>query len=242
MLPVPRASRKRPAPEHPPCVGRPGEGRLAAGGSIEGVRPLVLLLLTCAGASLPGCVLANSNLQEVEPARFYRSGQMSAARLEKNAERLGIRTVINLRGHHPEERWWREEAAVTEAMGIAHHDLSWSARRLPDPGSLDAFVQLVRTAEAPILVHCQGGVHRAAVASAIFLLLEGHSVRRAREEFGIFFLDAEVGALVDLYEGSALPFATWAHERYPELYEERRPAPCESRSHREPDPVPRQIR
>jgi len=92
-------------------------------------------------------------------------------------------------------------------------------KRLPPPESLAAFVELVETAERPILVHCQGGTHRTGVASAVFLLLEGADLKDAREQFGPFFGDAPIGNLLDLYEGSDMPFGEWSREVYPSVYE-----------------------
>ncbi len=167
---------------------------------------------------LPGCVLANANLQEVAPARLYRSGQMDAATLQRNVERLGIRTVINLRGGGARNRFWREEVEVCRELGVVHHDLHWRESRLPAPTSLAAYVSWLREAPEPILVHCKAGVQRAAVGAAVFLLREGWSPAVARRQFGLLFLDARVGDVVDLYEGSKLPFDRWVLEVYPGLY------------------------
>jgi protein tyrosine/serine phosphatase len=158
------------------------------------------------------------NMATVEPGNFYRSGQIPGGRLSAVVRRHGIRTVINLRGAAPQEDWYRAELSACESLGVAHEDFDWFKDHLPEPESLAAFVRLINEAERPILVHCQGGVHRSAVASACYLLMNGASVDEARDEFGLFFNDAPIGGLLDLYEGSALPFAQWVATVYPERY------------------------
>lgn len=128
-----------------------------------------------------------------------------------------IKTVVNLRGENPDESWYSCEVAVCEQNDVAHHDLSWTMRRIPTPESLLQLIDWINSEPRPILVHCQAGVHRAAVASAVYRLLRGDSVEEAREEFGIFFMDAPIGALLDLYDESK-PFEKWAREDYPAIY------------------------
>ena len=178
-------------------------------------RVLALVILATVA---PGCAYLDSNFRTVQPDAFYRSGQMSAARLAKAIEDHGIATVINLRGAS-DEPWYVEELGVCDAAGVAHYDLDWTKRRLPEPESLAAYVTLLQTADRPLLVHCQGGTHRTGVASAVYILLQGGDVPRAREEFGFFFDDAPIGELLDLYEGSPLPFADWVRIDYPALWE-----------------------
>ncbi len=166
----------------------------------------------------PGCAVIDDNFRAVTPGAFFRAGQMTAGELGAKIRRHGIRTVINLRGSHPEQDWYREERAVCHAHGVAHFDLAWSMERLPTPESLAQFVTWVETCKRPILVHCHAGVHRAGVASASFLLTQGATTETARRQLGLFFRDAPIGRLLDLYEGSDIPFDEWIVTRYPELY------------------------
>jgi protein tyrosine phosphatase (PTP) superfamily phosphohydrolase (DUF442 family) len=174
-----------------------------------------LLTVLCAST---GCAQSNHNFRAVESGRFYRSGQMGGASLARALSRHHIRTVINLRGAHPEEAWYQEELRVCAALGVTHHDFSWSMASLPPPESLARFADLLRTAEYPVLAHCQAGVHRAAMASSCYLLLQGAGLPEARRQIGLFFFDAPIGRLLDLYEGSALPFDQWVAVEYPHVY------------------------
>lgn len=179
------------------------------------------ILLFCTVAFTGGCVYLNSNFRVVEDGRLYRSGQMGSQRLERTIDRHAVRTVINLRGPNPDEPWYQEELSVCQTLGVAHHDISWSKAVLPGPESLNRLVALFKESPTPILVHCQGGTHRSAVAAAVYVLLEGATVDEARQQMGAFFNDAPIGELLDLYEPSLDPFEKWAAETYPEQYRRR---------------------
>jgi len=177
---------------------------------------LAALLAMCAFAS--GCARLGDNLRTVEDGLLYRSGQMRAGTLEHVIAHRGIATVINLRGGHPETAWYGDELEVCAKHGVDHHDFLWSKDRLVPPESLLGYLDVIDTARAPILVHCQGGVHRAAVAATCFLLHRGATPNEVRGQFGLFFNDAPIGGIVDLYERSTLPFDRWVETEYPALY------------------------
>lgn len=185
------------------------------------VQPILLLVLLTALSS--GCARLGANLREVDPGAYYRSGQMNRAVLNVTIDVYNIKTVVNLRGESPEERWYRGETTVCAKQGVGHYDLDWTMRRPPEPESLQAFVTIVTGAEQPMLVHCQGGVHRAAVAAACYRLMQGDSVEEARQEFGLLFNDAPIGQLLELYEDSQLyerggAFEQWVFDEYPAQY------------------------
>lgn len=159
------------------------------------------------------------NFRTVEDGVFYGSRQMGERALEKNIQKRNIKTLINLRGHNPGSSWYDVEAAVCERLGIAHENFAWSKNSLPDPESLIRFIEVIETGEKPFLAHCAGGTHRTGVAAAVYLLLKGADTATARKQFGPFFNNAPIGQLVDLYEGSDIPFKQWAQEIYPGLYE-----------------------
>src|SRR4051794_8668165 len=47
-------------------------------------------------------ILYTDNFHAVVPGAAYRSGQMTSEELGSRIHELGIRTVVNLRGEHPE--------------------------------------------------------------------------------------------------------------------------------------------
>ncbi len=173
--------------------------------------PLVLSL---------GCAHMDDNFRAVDDDTFYRSAQMHGGRLGKAIRDHGITTVVNLRGES-DEPWHADEVQVCDAFGVKHVDFKWSMRKLPDPESLAAYVDLVEQADGPMLVHCQGGIHRAGTASAVYVLMHGGTPDQARDQFGVYFHNAPIGQLVTLFEnrGSNEPFAQWVHTSYPAAYE-----------------------
>jgi protein tyrosine phosphatase (PTP) superfamily phosphohydrolase (DUF442 family) len=180
----------------------------------------VLLGLAVVALAIPVWLyFPGHNFRTVEPWAFYGSRQMGERALEKTIQKRNIKTVINLRGHNPGSPWYDVEVAVCERLGIAHENFSWSKNSLPDPESLMRFIEVIETGERPFLAHCAGGTHRTGVAAAVYLLLKGANIASARKEFGPFFNNAPIGQLVDLYEGSDMPFKQWAQEIYPGLYE-----------------------
>ena len=164
----------------------------------------------------------NDNLRAVERGEFYRSAQMSPERLAYAAKKRDIKTLISLRGVKDGEAWRTAEIQKCEELGITRYDVPLSMRKLPPPESLKQLVELCKTAEKPILVHCQAGIHRAGTASAIYELLEGKSVDEAKGQFTFFFFDAPIGEVVELYRGSTLPFDEWVEKEYPALYEKHK--------------------
>lgn len=178
------------------------------------LRAVALLVLTA------GCAHMDDNFRAVDEDVFYRSAQMRGGRLGKAIRDHDIATVVNLRGAS-DEAWHADEKAVCEAFGVEHIDYKWSMKRLPDPESLAAYVELVERTEGPVLVHCQGGIHRAGTASAIYVLMHGGTPDEAREQFGVYFHNAPIGQLVTLYEnrGNDTPFAEWVRTDYPAAYE-----------------------
>ncbi len=184
-------------------------------------RGLWLPLLTLALIALaPGCAYLNGNFRAVDDGRLYRSGQLHADALQRRMEQHDIAAVISLRSPNPDEAWYHEELAVCDALDVPHYSLGWSKNSLPEPASLQRYVTLLQDAEGPVLVHCQGGVHRSSIASAVYVLMQTDSVRQAREQLARGFDHAPIGALLDLYARHDEPFIPWVSRTYPRLYAE----------------------
>lgn len=177
-----------------------------------------LFVFIAAIPAISGCAYLNGNFRAVEEGRLYRSGQLDPAALERRIQEHSIREVVSLRDPNPDESWYLDEIRVCEELGVTHVDIPWSMRSLPGPQSLERLIRVFMGAPGPQWVHCQGGVHRSAVASAVYLLLQGAPLEEARRQLGPFFNDAPIGQLLDLYEGSGKPFMRWAAEDYPALY------------------------
>lgn len=127
------------------------------------------------------------NFGVVRKKQLYRSAQLPADVLDHYMKYFNIKTVINLRGQHPEEAWWRDEKAVVERNGGTLFNISLNADRLTSKSKLLKLLEIYDTAPRPILIHCLGGVDRTGEAAALWVLeKQKKSKKRAAEQFSLF--------------------------------------------------------
>ena len=104
-----------------------------------------------------------SNLHRVAPM-LYRSEQPTALGM-KNLEKLGIRTVINLRAFNSDDDEVKGTSLRTERVKI----LTW---RIGDDHVVEVMRMLRKTENGPFLIHCQHGADRTGLMSAMYRILE----------------------------------------------------------------------
>jgi protein tyrosine/serine phosphatase len=103
------------------------------------------------------------NLNRVTP-QLYRSAQPDAAGM-RALEKLGIRTVINLRDLNDDKK----EARGTK---LRLHRVKMDAWQIEDEDVVRALAMLRRKGDGPFLVHCHHGSDRTGVVCAMFRLVE----------------------------------------------------------------------
>ena len=114
------------------------------------------------------------NLHRVSPT-LYRSEQPNALGM-KNLEKLGIRTVINLRFFNDDEDEVKGTSLRTERTKI----LTW---RIGDRHVVEVMKMLKETQNGPFLIHCQHGADRTGLMTAMYRILEqGWSPEDALQE------------------------------------------------------------
>ena len=114
------------------------------------------------------------NLHRITPT-LYRSEQPTPLGF-RNLEKLGIRTVINLRAFNSDDAEVRGTSLRTEHVKI----LTWN---VGDAQVIDVMRMLRNTANGPFLIHCQHGADRTGLMSAMYRVLEqGWSVDDALAE------------------------------------------------------------
>lgn len=153
-------------------------------------RPL-LVALAAAAALVAALVLSgplhryffDENLLEVVPGEVYRSAQPDGPETAAFIERLGLRSILNLRGERGRSAWLAEERAAAAAHGVEHHSVRLSAKRMPPSPRLREIVEILDTAPRPLLFHCQGGVERSGLIGAVAVLLDGGDLAAARDQF-----------------------------------------------------------
>lgn len=132
----------------------------------------IALLIVVVGLGLWAAVLTvQGNLHVVVPQKVYRSAQPSPGQLREWVNRLGIRTVINLRGKSPDAE---KEQAVAKQLGVQIISLSLSSHRIPSKPLMAELVKAIETAQLPVLIHCQAGVDRAGTASTMAAMAIGN--------------------------------------------------------------------
>ena len=114
------------------------------------------------------------NLHRISES-LYRSEQPTALGM-KNLEKLGIRTVINLRFFNNDKKEVEGTSLRTERVKI----LTWD---IDDEHVVDVMRLLRNPDNGPYLIHCQHGADRTGLMSAMYRILEqGWSVDDALAE------------------------------------------------------------
>jgi hypothetical protein len=136
---------------------------------------------------------ANHNFGVVQQERVFRAGQMPASALGQTLRERRIKTVLNLRGSNPSERWYRDELSTTREASATHVDIAMSSCLWMSRVQLQALVKTLDSAERPLLIHCAWGSERTGLASAYAELLRpGGTLEDARAQFSIRYLFARV--------------------------------------------------
>ncbi len=128
------------------------------------------------------------NARTVHKGNLYRSAQLSKKQFKKYIKKWDIKTIINLRGESTSD-WYEDEIAISNEMGVEHHDIKMSAKRLPHRKDILKLIELYENAPRPILIHCHGGADRTGEASAMYKIdFMGASKRKALQMQTVLYL------------------------------------------------------
>ena len=146
--------------------------RVLSPGFVAALLTMAALELACAQAPEPPVVAERPkewavplqvegvpNLYRVD-TNLYRSAQPSALGM-RNLEKLGVRTVIDLRTFHSD----RDELAGT---ALLNDSLDMKAWHIEDEDVVGALRLLCDEEKGPFLVHCQQGADRTGVVCAMY--------------------------------------------------------------------------
>lgn len=169
-----------------------------------GVSTLILIALG-AGAWYE----STANFGAVQEGRIYRSGQMRGEQIGTIVHAKGIKTVLNLRGSHPDEAWYRAERAAVLGHGATQVDIALSSCEWMSRAQARTIVQVLDTCEYPVLIHCWRGAERTGLVSAFTVLLRpGGSLDQARAQFSLAYLFLPVG------DGALMPHHLDQYEQW----------------------------
>ncbi len=136
------------------------------------ITSVLIIVSILAGYYLYSFII-NANLKEVVPGKVYRSAQPSEALLVKWSKKYGIKTIINLRAENPKDTG--REKIVAQDLGIKLITLNLSGNRLITSSELVNLINVLQTAQTPLLLHCKSGVDRSGFASMLAAMVIGHT-------------------------------------------------------------------
>ncbi|WP_425074922.1 tyrosine-protein phosphatase [Sagittula sp. S175] len=127
-----------------------------------------------------------TNFWQIAPG-VYRSNQPTHARFEKYAK-MGIKTVINLRGEDVRAHYLFEEESVN-ALGMTLVNAKLWARNAAPRDKLIGVIDALRAAEKPMMFHCKSGADRAGMVAAMYLLIfEDAPLEVAQKQLGLKYI------------------------------------------------------
>ena len=165
-----------------------------------------------------------TNFAEVLPGRLYRSNHPTPAQLAAVKRRVGLTTLINLRGR----RFCGSDALSRDAaarLGLRHVDMAFESRGAPHRDRILRFHEVFHSLDGPALMHCKSGADRAGLASGLAILFVGGTAAAAMRQLSWRFghwRTARTGildAFFRLYarEGEGrMPFIDWVRDEYDE--------------------------
>jgi len=96
---------------------------------------------------------------------LYRSQQPSENGLMALKQRLGIKTIINLRAFHSERTMAKNQDLINEELSVK----TW---HIEDEDVIKVLSILRKKENGPFLLHCQHGADRTGVMSAMYRIVE----------------------------------------------------------------------
>ena len=167
--------------------------------------------------------LAWRNWGVVAPGRLYRSNHPLPWQLRQAARRLGVKTVINLRGERAGCGSDRLGRVAARDAGLVQLDAPFESRGAPHKDRILRLVHLLEKAEEPILIHCKSGADRTGLVAGIWLLLQGRPVEEARAQLSLrhgHIRQSKTGILDAFFaayaQAAPKPFLDWLREDYDE--------------------------
>ena len=167
------------------------------------------------------------NLHRIDE-NAYRSAQPGPKHIRRVA-RLGVRTVVNLRGGRHFGSYPLERDACLR-HGLDYHEITLRSREAPKRESITEVAELLDRIEYPVLFHCKSGADRAGLMSALYVLLKaGRTIDEAKDMLSLRYghvrqsktgvLDAFLDAFgaaqtAAAQEGRTLDLMTWVETDY----------------------------
>ena len=119
-------------------------------------------------------------------AKAWRAAQPTPGQIRR-FRRLGIKTIVNLRGERLCGSYWLETEACKRA-GIELVNYKVRSRAAPSVEELHGVRELFQRIEYPMLMHCKSGADRAGLMSVLYMhLVEGQPIETAQRQLSLRF-------------------------------------------------------
>lgn len=165
------------------------------------------------------------NLPKRVGKHVFRAGHPMPYQL-RQAQRRGIRSVINLRGCNDRISSNLMSRVVCTQIGLRLEYYALYSRAAPTKEDILGYAALLEELPKPILIHCKSGADRVGIGSALYLLLQeqatpeeamkqlefwphGH-IRQAKTGL----LDCFLEAYRDHHRAHGTPFLVWVRDHY----------------------------
>lgn len=163
------------------------------------------------------------NFHQIAPG-VYRSNQPSDGQLRAIHDKVGLHSVLNLRGES-RQSFYLFEAEVCEKLGLELVSLPLSARQAPSVANLELLISHMQTMPKPVLIHCKSGADRTGLAAALYLLIfEGQPIEVAMRQLSFRYihvsytatgiLDHFLRVYEDAFRDSGIGFLEWMRTAY----------------------------
>jgi len=165
-----------------------------------------------------------TNFAAVQPGVLYRSNHPTPGNLAAFTKKVGLQSVINLRGQakNGSDALSRDQAA---RLGLDFYDMALESRGAPHRDRILRLAEIFANMRAPALVHCKSGADRAGLAAGLFVLIKGGTTAAALKQLSLRFghikqsktgiLDAFFLTYAREAEGRK-PFLDWVRDDYDE--------------------------
>jgi protein tyrosine phosphatase (PTP) superfamily phosphohydrolase (DUF442 family) len=131
----------------------------------------ILILIGALGALVFAYQTGPKHFLVVTPDVLYRSAVLEPGQLGRVVNRLGVRTVVNLRSVLENEKgdWHAAQRAELEGRGVEMLDIPMHTGWPPERPAIETWLDLMNDPERqPVLVHCEYGVVRSGMMSSIY--------------------------------------------------------------------------
>jgi protein tyrosine phosphatase (PTP) superfamily phosphohydrolase (DUF442 family) len=116
---------------------------------------------------------------------LYRGGQPSEEGFNY-LKSLGVKTIVNFRNEEWMIKWEKSKA---EQYGMDYINIPWQIYQKSDPKVMERFFQVLEDkSKRPLFFHCQHGVDRTGVMTALYYIkYEGYSPQEAYQKATAIF-------------------------------------------------------